>query len=66
MKKLFALIISAIVLTASVSALLSGCADTGTVSEDKEIDINDLPSKFNLRNADGKNYVTPVKKPKVG
>ena len=66
MKKLFALIISAIVLTASVSALLSGCADTGTVSEDKEIDINDLPSKFNLRNADGKNYVTPVKSQKWG
>lgn len=66
MKKIFALIIGAVVLTTSVSALLTGCKAPDAVAEDKEIDINDLPSKFNLRNADGKNYVTPVKSQKWG
>ena len=67
MKKLLAVFMSAVVLTASVSALLTGCTDPDSeVVDEKEIDINDLPSKFNLRNADGKNYVTPVKSQKWG
>ena len=65
MKKILALILSAAVLTGSASALLTGCSDAAKV-EDKEININDLPSKFDLRNADGKNYVTPVKCQKWG
>ena len=59
--------IIAMILTAAVSALmLTACAGPGDIdvaAEDgaEKLDITALPSKFDLRNADGKNYVTPVK-----
>ena len=56
MKKLFAFALS-MVLTA---LFITGCANN-TANEKKEVVATELPSKFDLRNADGKNYVTPVK-----
>ena len=64
MKKILSLIICAAVLTSFV--LLTGCTDQAAVADEKEINISDLPSKFNLRDAGGKNYVTPVKSQKWG
>ena len=57
MKKIFAFILSAVILSA---LFMTGCSNTAGNAE-REIDIKELPSKFDLRNADGKNYVTPVK-----
>ena len=43
LKKLLAVFMSAVVLTASVSALLTGCTDPDSeVVDEKEIDINSL------------------------
>ncbi len=46
-----------------ITALLTGC---NTSRSTDEIDITKLPSRFDLRNADGKNYVTPVKTQRYG
>lgn len=57
MKKILAIIISLLTLC-SVAA----CSSPASVEEDfEEIDASKLPSKIDLRNFDGKNYVTPVK-----
>ena len=56
MKKLLAIALS-LILSAS---FITGCTNAA-VNEEKEIDVTELPSRFDLRDIDGKNYVTPVK-----
>lgn len=47
---------------ASITILLTGCSDSGNLKKDvDEVNITKLPAKFDLRNVNGKNYVTPVK-----
>ena len=54
---------SAVMMIALMTALLTGCnISKGT----DEIDVTKLPSRFDLRNVDGKNYVTPVKTQRYG
>ena len=78
MKKIFAIMLIA----ANLAVMLTGCAGSvkptdatedeparttdAAVSERRTIDLNNLPSKFDLRNVDGKNYVTPVKAQRWG
>lgn len=65
MKRITALLLSVILMM----LLITGCTnDTGeTEDEDeKEIEITDLPARFDLRDADGKNYVTPVRTQRWG
>ena len=60
MKKVLAIILSALTLC-SFTACSAG-NETLTAEEDFEvIDASKLPSKVDLRNFEGKNYVTPVK-----
>ncbi len=58
---------STVIMIASITILLTGCLDSGNINKDvDEIDITKLPSRFDLRNVDGKNYVTPVKTQRYG
>lgn len=68
MKKIFAVLLSGFVMASAAT----GCAGSGssgstpdTPAEINEIpdeaDVGELPSKFDLRDADGKSYVTAVK-----
>ena len=53
---------SAVMILALMTTLLTGGSDSGNTTKGAdEIDITKLPSRFDLRNVDGKNYVTPVK-----
>ena len=62
MKRITAMILSAVMMIALITVSLVGCSDSGnTTKEADEVGVTKLPSKFDLRNADGKNYVTPVK-----
>ncbi|MBQ3330732.1 MAG: hypothetical protein IJG87_06090 [Ruminococcus sp.] len=61
MKKVTALALSLILL----ALFLTGCTN-GAGNDVKEVDTTELPSRFDLRNVDGKNYVTPVKTQKYG
>lgn len=74
MKKLTAILISA-VLICSAAACSSGQDAASTAEEAAlpsagsnvaEIDVKDLPSKLDLRNYNGQNYVTAVKNQKAG
>ena len=56
MKKIIAVLLSVILMTA-----LAGCAGKSVRKADEVIDVAKLPAKFDLRNVDGQNYVTPVK-----
>ena len=56
MKKILALALSAIF----IILLITGCTNN-TENDEKEIDISELPARFDLRDVDGKNYVTPVR-----
>lgn len=67
MKRITALIMSVIIMIALMTTLLTGCSDSGNTTKGKdEIDVTKLPSRFDLRNVDGKNYVTPVKTQRYG
>ncbi len=67
MKRITAVVLSAIMMIALTTTLLTGCSDSGnTDKKADEIDITKLPSQFDLRNVDGKNYVTPVKTQRYG
>ena len=61
MKKLLALMMSAILMTS-----FAGCAGNSDKPAEETTDTKQMPSKFDLRNADGKNYVTPVKSQRWG
>ena len=61
MKKIIALALGVILLM----IYMTGCTNS-TQNDEKEIDITELPSRFDLRDIDGKNYVTPVKAQKWG
>ena len=61
MKRIVSLALSAILML----FLITGCTN-GSRTNEKEIDISELPSRFDLRNVDGKNYVTPVKTQRWG
>ena len=54
---------SAVMMIALTTALLTGCNTSKSIDE---IDDTKLPSRFDLRNADGKNYVTSVKTQRYG
>lgn len=56
MKRNAALILSVVLMM----LFITGCTN-GSGNNEKEIDNTELPPRFDLRNADGKNYVTPVK-----
>ena len=56
MKRLLALALSVIIIV----LFLTGCSG-GAGNAEKEIDVSELPARFDLRDSDGKNYVTPVK-----
>ena len=60
MKKLLAVILSALTLC-TVTACSSGSGTPSAEEDFTEIDAAKLPSKVDLRNFEGKNYVTPVK-----
>ena len=60
MKKLLALVISALMLC-SAAACSSGNSSLSAAEDFLEIDAAKLPSKVDLRDFEGKNYVTPVK-----
>ena len=60
MKKLLAVILSALTLC-TVTACSSGSGMPSAEEDFTEIDAAKLPSKVDLRNFEGKNYVTPVK-----
>ena len=67
MKRITAMIMSVIMMIALMTTLLTGCSDSGnTTKGTDEIDVTTLPSRFDLRNVDGKNYVTPVKTQRYG
>lgn len=59
MKKIFAILVSALMLLSAAACT----SDTGTF---EEIDAKALPSKLDLRDFEGKNYVTPVKTQRFG
>lgn len=61
MKRIVSLALSAILML----FLITGCTN-GSGNDEKEIDVSELPSRFDLRNVDGKNYVTPVKTQRWG
>ena len=61
MKKLLVLMMSAILMTS-----FAGCAGNSAKPAEETTDTKQMPSKFDLRNADGKNYVTPVKSQRWG
>ena len=61
MKKLLALMMSATLMTS-----FAGCAGNSAKPAEETTDTKQMPSKFDLRNADGKNYVTPVKSQRWG
>ena len=63
MKRITAMIMSAVMMIALTTALLTGCNTSKSIDE---IDDTKLPSRFDLRNVDGKNYVTPVKTQRYG
>ena len=56
MKKIIAVLLSAILMAA-----LAGCAGKSVRESEEVIDAAKLPAKYDLRNVDGQNYVTPVK-----
>ena len=56
MKKILAVLLSAILMAA-----LAGCAGKSVRESEEVIDAAKLPAKYDLRNVDGQNYVTPVK-----
>ena len=60
MKKLLAIIISGLILC-SAAACTNGSGGTAAAEEYLKIDASKLPSKVDLRDFEGKNYVTPVK-----
>lgn len=64
MKKLFVIIISVLIIC-SVAACSSD-NDASYENDFTEIDATKLPSKVDLRNYDGKNYVTEVKSQRFG
>lgn len=61
MKRIVSLAMSVILLT----FLITGCTNVSGNAE-KDIEISQLPSRFDLRDVDGKNYVTPVKTQRWG
>ena len=61
MKKILAVILSAVLMTAP-----AGCAVKNEKTATGITDAAKLPPKFDLRNVDGKNYVTPVKSQQWG
>ena len=60
MKKILALIISGLILCTAASCT-GGSGETAAAEDYLEIDASQLPSKVDLRDFEGKNYVTPVK-----
>lgn len=60
MKKLLAIIISGLILC-SAAACTNGSGGTAAAEEYLKNDASKLPSKVDLRDFEGKNYVTPVK-----
>ena len=67
MKRILGYILAAAILMTACSVLLSGCSNSVEDLEDFEvIDAEKLPSKVDLRDYNGKNYVTPVKTQRFG
>ena len=81
MKKMFALVIAAALIMSFAGcngndsnevpddageADAAEAVESASAKKAEITDASQLPSKFDLRNADGKNYVTPVKAQKWG
>lgn len=61
MKRILALVMI-VLLAAGLLPAMSGCSEpAGDSGKDDNTEITKLPSKIDLRDYDGKNYVTPVK-----
>lgn len=67
MKKIISLLFIPFILASAIPFLLTWCTNPNAEHDDvEEIDIENLPSRFDLRDVDGKNYVTPVKTQRYG
>ena len=73
MKRISALFLSVILMMLLITGCTNGTgnneddtSEPSSESDKKEVDVSELPSGFDLRNADGKNYVTPVKTQRWG
>ena len=70
MKRIWNVFLAALLLfsTAACSSDKGGSADKAAVDNGSfdEIDAAKLPSKIDLRDYDGKNYVTPIKSQQYG
>ena len=62
MRRIIGYILAAAILISAITVVLSGCSKSVDDTQDFEIvDTQKLPSKVDLRDYNGKNYVTPVK-----